>query len=269
MTIYLCFFGFISGITTVLFGFGGGFITVPLLYMLLTLTWGANSEIGQFAIQIAVATSACVMIFSASVSTMTHSRAGNLDWSKIRPLLTSISLGGALGAFAALSLNGDWVRWIFIGYLVVTILDCFVRPGFLQPVSAIQNKQSTGTDPILGVIIGAIAAFLGVGGSVMTVPLMRRRGATMMQAAAMANPLTLPLAITGTLTYLFLSLEKNMDFGDGFIGFLYLKGALLLIASSWLGIKFASLFMRRISDAWHARIYPFLLFTVLCAMIAT
>lgn len=42
----LCLFGFISGITTALFGFGGGFITVPLLYTLITLVWGPQSDAG-------------------------------------------------------------------------------------------------------------------------------------------------------------------------------------------------------------------------------
>lgn len=106
----------------------------------------------------------------------------------------------------ALSIDSALIRWIFIGYLVITILDCFIRPGFMntQANGVTASQGGIFADTPIGVVIGAVAAFLGVGGSVMTVPLMRRRGASMIQAAAFANPLTLPMAITGTLTYFFL-----------------------------------------------------------------
>ena len=60
-----------------------------------------------------------------------------------------------------------------------------------------------------GGIIGWVAALLGVGGSVMTVPLLRRRGSSMAEAAAIANILTLPLSFTATLTYCVLSLWQS------------------------------------------------------------
>lgn len=65
--LFLC--GILSGITTWLFGFGGGFVTVPLLYLLATSGWGAQSAVGQQAMQIAVATSALVMLCSALLAT--------------------------------------------------------------------------------------------------------------------------------------------------------------------------------------------------------
>lgn len=43
------------------------------------------------------------------------------------------------------------------------------------------------------------ATFLGVGGSVMTVPLLRRCGLSMSQATSMTNPLSVPVALAGTL----------------------------------------------------------------------
>ncbi|MEX6397573.1 hypothetical protein AB6E88_11035 [Providencia hangzhouensis] len=76
----------------------------------------------------------------------------------------------------ALSVDSALIRWIFIGYLIITILDCFIRPGLIN--TKIQKVGSLPwlvflLIPLFGVVIGAVAAFLGVGGSVMTVPLMR------------------------------------------------------------------------------------------------
>lgn len=103
----------------------------------------------------------------------------------------------------------------------------------------------------------------------MTVLLMRRRGATMIQAAAFANPLTLPMAITGTLTYFYFALTEHVQLGAGFIGMVYIKGALILIVTSWLGIRFASLLMPYLSDKRHAQSYPLLLLIVLSVMLLT
>ncbi|MGD9760458.1 MAG: sulfite exporter TauE/SafE family protein, partial [Comamonas sp.] len=49
--------GCATGVTTVLFGFGGGFVVVPLLYRLLSTPNAPGSAVGQSAMQIAVATS--------------------------------------------------------------------------------------------------------------------------------------------------------------------------------------------------------------------
>src|SRR5471032_1879367 len=94
----LALFGGLAGVTTVLFGFGGGFVVVPLLYTALIAAHGAQSPTGLVAMQIAVATSTCVMIFGAALATRRHHLAGTLDWQQIRPLLAPIAVGSLLGA---------------------------------------------------------------------------------------------------------------------------------------------------------------------------
>lgn len=267
MTVLLLVCGAVSGVTTVLFGFGGGFFTVPLIYALTIARYGADSPIGQAAMQIAVATSTCVMIFSAGLSTMHHHRAGSLDWRSVRPLVAGIIPGAALGAACAIGLHGNLVRYAFIAYLLLTIADCLLRPGFLRhaptPSQRVTGKTTTG----IGVIIGLIAALLGVGGSVMTVPLMRRRGASMTGATAMANPLSLPMAVIGTLVWMILARHLPGTGSPGFIGAINLQAALLLAAGAWLGITLTSRFIGRLPDTLHARIYPMLLALVTVVMV--
>lgn len=266
MTLWLISFGLISGITTWLFGFGGGFVTVPLLYTLILTLWGIDSLPGENAMQIAVATSALIMLFSATITTLKHHKARRIEWKSITTLFIGIALGGILGAYLALIVEGEWIRWIFIGYLIITILDCYLRPGFIAPTHIIKNRHNT-QETITGTLIGIVAAFLGVGGSVMTVPLLRRRGTPMAQSAAMANTLTLPLALTATLTYLALSFTAPLNNEAGFVGYIWLKAALILICSTWVGLKISERFLSRIPDLWHARVYPLLLILVLLVML--
>ncbi len=200
--------GCVTGITTVLFGFGGGFVVVPLLYRLLSTLNPPGSTVGQSAMQIAVATSTCVMVFGALLATWRHQRAGTVDWTNVRPLVLPIGVGAVLGALAATRVPSEWLRCAFAVYLLLTILDCWLRSGFLAQSAARQHRPSVLANAVSGLMIGWIAALLGVGGSVMTVPLMRRRGIDMTRATAMANPLSLPDALAGTGTYLVLSTQS-------------------------------------------------------------
>nr|MBO8919341.1 hypothetical protein [Proteus mirabilis] len=45
------------------------FVTVPLLYTLILTLWAGDSLAGEHAMQIAVATSALIMLFSAIITT--------------------------------------------------------------------------------------------------------------------------------------------------------------------------------------------------------
>nr|WP_159277883.1 sulfite exporter TauE/SafE family protein [Variovorax boronicumulans] len=259
--------GCLTGVTTVLFGFGGGFVVVPLLYQLLSQLNAADSAVGQSAMQIAVATSTCVMVFGALLATWRHQRAGTLDWSHIRPLLGVIGAGAVLGALAATAVHGEWLRWAFAAYLALTIVDCWLRPGFLSPAVASRAAPSLTATALSGLAIGWIAAFLGVGGSVMTVPLMRRRGIEMSRATAMANPLSLPVALAGTATYVALSATSTPSFGPWHVGYVDVRAAAALVVGSWIGIRVAALWIGRIPDRVHAKVYLALLIAVFGAMV--
>ncbi len=261
----LTLFGCMAGISTVLFGFGGGFVVVPLLYRMLVTSHGADDPIGQSAMHIAVATSTCAMIVNALIATRKHQRAGHLIRDYLWPLGGYIGLGAMVGAVAAMWANGEVIRYAFIVYLGVTIVDCLFRRGFLTHHHNLIPRRLEKVQ-VLGVGIGAIAAFLGVGGSVMTVPLLRRCGLSMSQATSMANPLSLPVALVGTLTYMAMAGLTEFDLGPWFIGYVDVLAFALLTLGSLLGIRLAMRWMGRIPDRLHAWVYVGLLVLVMVSM---
>ncbi len=89
----------------------------------------------------------------------------------------------------------------------------------------------------------------------MTVPLLRRCGLSMTQATSMANPLSLPVALGGTLTYLVLAGYQEQGLGRGFVGYIDLLAFATLAGGGWLGIRLATPLIGRIPDALHARVY--------------
>lgn len=87
----LVLIGILAGLTTVLFGFGGGFVTVPVI------VW-ADGALGAAAPAVAVATSAVVMVVNAAAATAATSRATLAHLRSAVPLVALLGCGGALGA---------------------------------------------------------------------------------------------------------------------------------------------------------------------------
>ncbi|MDF5873305.1 sulfite exporter TauE/SafE family protein [Pseudomonas aeruginosa] len=168
-------------------------------------------------------------------------------------------LGAALVGLA----SGDFIRLAFVAYLAITILDCLLRRGFLSRAEERQARPlGVGETRLGGTLIGAIATFLGVGGSVMTVPLLRRCGLSMTQATSMANPLSLPVA----WRHPYLPGPGRLPGarpGPGFVGYIDLLAFATLAGGGWLGIRLATPLIGRIPDALHARVYVGLLAAVM------
>lgn len=243
-------FGVASGVTTVLFGFGGGFVTVPVIFTLETGTPGAMHT--------AVATSTAVMVVNAGLASVAGYRDGRLDRRDLWPLGGWIALGAALGACGAVVVTEVVLQVLFAVYLLITIVDSVVRRGFLQ--AGAPRSLGPGTVSAGGVGIGAVAGLLGVGGSVMTVPLLRRRGRTMTAAVSAANPLSLPVAVVATAVYLVAPITGTGTRVD-------LLAAVALLAGSLPTIPLARRLLPRLPDRAHAVAYVGLLCAALVAVL--
>jgi uncharacterized membrane protein YfcA len=260
----LAAFGCLTGVATVLFGFGGGFVVVPLVYHVLISVHSPGESGYDSAMQIAVATSTAVMMVSASIATFKQHRAAKIVGGYIWPLAGYIALGSVAGAMLGSAMSSDGVRIAFMVYLGLTIADCLFRDGFLR--SAGHTKRIVRAIPVKGVTIGTVATMLGVGGSVMTVPLMRRAGLSMAQSSALANPLSVPVALVGSLMYAVTGQVETAGINNGFLGYIYLPAFGLLTVGSLIGVRLALPLAGRIPDKLHAHIYIALLILVMLAL---
>lgn len=256
----LVLIGVLVGLTTVLFGFGGGFVTVPIITV-------ADAALGGDAVRVATATSALVMLVNAAVATAStkhtvlrglHGRAG---------LFALLVLGGALGAAAARFAPDPLLRWGFVAYVGATVVDLLVRPGFFRrerslgtrptAVGSGSTPDGSGMRTVVGLPVGAVAAFLGVGGSVMTVPMMRRAGASMPVATALANPLTLAIAAPAVLVTLLV--HGQVPDATGLVGGVDVPAAVALLLGAMPVIVLLRRRPPRIPEAVHAWGYVVLL----------
>lgn len=253
----LALIGLAVGVTTVLFGFGGGFVTVPVIVI-------ADLSLGADAVRVATATSALVMLVNAVVATVSTRREVLRRLSGRGALFALLAAGGAVGAALARVAPDAIIRWGFVLYIGATIVDLIVRPGFLRPAPAIESHGAStsataaaGLPTWLGLPIGSVAAFLGVGGSVMTVPLMRRAGAPMPIATSLANPLT--LAIVAPALAVSLLLRGAVPPTPGLVGSVDVLAAVALLLGSIPVVVLLRRRPPRIPDGVHAWSYVALL----------
>lgn len=254
--------GIAVGVTTALFGFGGGFVAVPVIALL-------DADLGARALPVATATSALVMLVNGIVATVSTDRR-TLARLRGRGLLVALlAAGGAVGA-AAGRFSPEWlIRWGFVAYVAITIADLLLRPGFLRPTRPAESAapppaRKAGVPDSLGFGIGAVAAFLGVGGSVMTVPLMRRAGTSMAVASSLANPLT--VAVVAPAFAVSLLLPPGVEAArataatlPGLVGSVDVPSALALLVGAIPVIVLLRRRPPRIPDSVHAWTYLALL----------
>lgn len=257
--------GLLTGVTTVLFGFGGGFVAVPVVV-------GADAALGADAMRVATATSALVMVVNAGFATAVTPRRVLLALRGSGRLLLLLAAGASAGALATRLAPADLARWAFVAYVALTITDLLLRPGFLRPhPRAGATRGSDAPRPLpaaLGAPIGAVAAFLGVGGSVMTVPAMRRAGHTMQVATALANPLTLAIALPATAVSLGVAaVPAAADAQVRLVGLIDLRAASALLLGALPVIAVLRRRPPRIPDRTHAWAYVGLLAMVTVAML--
>jgi len=100
--------GLAAGTLAALLGIGGGIVYVP---MLVTVFGFAQHE--------AQATSLAVIVPTTAVAAWVHGKAGRVDWRKALTLGSGGIIGGALGAWSALAVDGQILRRGFAGILVL------------------------------------------------------------------------------------------------------------------------------------------------------
>lgn len=256
--------GVLTGLTTVLFGFGGGFVTVPVI------VW-ADAGLGSAAPHVAVATSCVVIVVSACVATAATDRATLQQLRGRAALLLLLATGGAVGTVAARWVPGIVTQWAFVAYLVITITDLLLRPGFFRPNTPARPDQAKNSaiPAMLGAPIGAIAAFLGVGGSVMTVPLLRRSGRDMRTATSLANPLTLAIAVPAMAISLTQEPRPGPHVAVFLAGSTDLGAAAALLSGALPVIVTLRRHRPRIPDNLYSWSYLLLLILVTAAMVIT
>ena len=102
------FIGLVAGVTSGLFGVGGGIVMVPAMFYLLKVD-----------IKTAIGTSLVVIIPTAIAGALKHHDLNNINWRVAGSLAPLAVAGGFLGAYWAGQLDANVLKKLFGGLLVL------------------------------------------------------------------------------------------------------------------------------------------------------
>ncbi len=213
--------GFLAG----LLGIGGGMIMVPFMTIILE----AKDFPAEYVVKMAVATSLATICFTSLSSVRSHHQHGAVLWPVARVLAPGILVGALVGAQIAAALPTrvlGWVFSLFIAYSATQmILDRKPKPTRTLP-------GATGMFG-MGNVIGLLSSVVGAGGAFVSVPFMTWCNVKIHQAVATSAALGFPIALAGTLGYIWAG-RGLPDMPPGAFGYLYLPGLLVIAATSIL-----------------------------------
>lgn len=102
------FIGLVAGVTSGLFGVGGGIVMVPTMFYLLKVD-----------IKTAIGTSLVVIVPTAIAGAIKHQQLNHIDWRVAGSLAPLAIAGGFLGAYLAGEIGSDALKKLFGGLLVL------------------------------------------------------------------------------------------------------------------------------------------------------
>jgi len=152
----LIFLGAIVGVISGFFGIGGGTILVPLLLLL------------GYETKVAIGIAVVQMVFSSMFGSYLNNKKGSLDVA----MISTIGIGGFIGALLsgniASSFDDEALEMIFLAFSIFALLRLF----FKTKQGKEQREVNKLTLFIIGLILGAISMTIGVGGSIILVPIL-------------------------------------------------------------------------------------------------
>ena len=219
-----CVGGFLSG----LLGVGGGIIFVPALFFSLS-SLGFSEE---HAMHIAIGSSLAIVMATGSVSAFSHYKRGGVDLTIVRSWGVPIVIGVVLGAFVASSVKSIVLKEIFA---CMTLLIAFYMAFSKDRTDVVPLRWLTMTvQKFISAFIGIISAMLGVGGAILTVPLMSYIGLPMPRAVGTGAALGVAVAVPGVISYMVSGIIISDVLPPWSIGYVNLLTVAMIIPSSML-----------------------------------
>jgi uncharacterized membrane protein YfcA len=154
--------GFLAGF----FGVGGGLILVPILLVY----YQAVNVTSLVSTHMALATSLLIVVCASFSSAIQYRRNGNVVWKAVLWMGSTSVVGGLIGAVLAGGMQGKLLRQIFAAVVVFAAIRMMIetRKPKVEEMPPLQAPPLLGT----GFLVGLLSALAGVGGGVLSIPVM-------------------------------------------------------------------------------------------------
>ena len=251
--------GAFAGVFAGMLGIGGGLVLVPAL----TLMFAAQAQFPAGEIlHLALGTSMASIIFTAIASIRTHHRHGAIRWDLVKTITPGILLGTGLGTLVAANVPTRPLAVFFTFFVCIVAVQMALN---LKPKSTRELPGPVGVAGV-GLGIGVLSSLVAIGGGSLTVPFLTWCNVRIQQAIGTSAAVGLPIAIGGTLGYVFNGWGKA-GLPAGSLGYVYLPALAILVAATMVTAPFGARLAHRLPVATLKRIFAGLLILLAAKML--
>lgn len=254
-----CFAGFLAG----LLGLGGGIIYIPMFLW----AFGVFKVAPEVIVHVAFGTSLGIILPTAVSSSLVHLRNGHLHLDQLARLAAGSAIGALLGAKLASLTPGIWLKALFgLMLLAIALRIFFSHPRFPEK----NEEKVTSTRLVcVGFAGGCFAAFFGVSGAVVVLPLLLLGLRQPMHTAiASSSALMVISCFVGTTAYMFHG-WGNTALPSFSVGFVNLLVVAVCAPSTTLFARFGAHVAHRFSHDRLVKIFAVVLIVVGLRMVGS
>ncbi len=250
--------GAFGGLMAGLLGIGGGMILVPFLAMMFT----AQGHPYATLMQVCLATSTAIILFTSISSARAHHRVGNVRWDLVRKFVPGILLGCLAGATILSQMPTKPVKIFFACFMFYSAAKML-----LHTTGATAKPAPTSKDLFwFGIFVGGISAMVGAGGGFLTIPYMNARGVDPRKSIGTSSALGLPIAIFATIGYI-VNGWSVPHLPSPHLGYVFLPALLGIAVASMLFAPLGAKLTQKLPVATLRKIFAFVLFALALRMV--
>jgi len=232
--------GAVAGFFAGLFGIGGGLILVPaLLFMFEAQHFPVDT-----VMHVTLGTCMATILFTSLASSRAHHQHGAVNWQVVRRITPGILLGTAFGALIADAISGRGLGICFAIFIYFSAVQILLD---LRPHAARQLPGLAGMS-LMGTFTGVICSLVSIGGGALIVPYLVRCNVTLRHAIGTAAAIGFPVALGGTLGYVFTGLNQSALPPES-AGYVYLPAMLWVSLTSVLTAPLGA----KAAHRWHLK----------------
>jgi uncharacterized membrane protein YfcA len=226
--------GFLAGV----FGVGGGTVVVPILYEV--FVWLSVPE--DLRMPLCAGTSLALIIPTSITSFSTHRKATSIDLALLKKWIVPVIAGVVAGAVAARYAPAFIFKIVFVAIALATA----TRLIFPERLPRLGDDVPKLFVAPYGLIIGASAALIGIGGGLLSNMVMSLHGRAIHQAVATSSGVGVMVSLPGAIGYMAAGWDK-IGLPPFSIGFVSFAAVLLLMPASLVTARIGARFAHSVS----------------------
>jgi len=254
--IFCACIGLVSGFLGGLLGIGGGIVIVPALLFCLPRLGIEGPDLTQ----VAVASSMAIVLPTSIASARAHALRRAVDWRVLSRLAPGVLTGSLAGTCLAAFISGNVLLAIFLAFALVAIARMLAAPGSSSAPKSALPLPGAAQLSVTGAGIGLLCALVGVGGGLLSVPLLAGY-IPLRRAIGTAAALGLPLAATSAAGYM--AAGHSQACGSACLGYVYLPAVLATSLAAVAAAPLGAMLAQRWPALWLKRAFALLLAIVI------